>query len=644
MGNGIRTVLGISGIVAASWAVACSDSATGASPPAVSGAGAPGTSGSSGQPECDYDDDEDGYCSAEFPALEDGDDCDDGNPAVHPGATEAANAIDDDCDGTIDNGVTAACPLTLEMPSAGCETATQLVAGGSHACVLTDAGRVLCWGSNAGGVLGLPDLANSPVPLAVPGIQGASALAVTGAANCAIVGENAICWGAGSAYPFNVALPPATAQLAIAHTTDQGGQVRYYLYALDGDGAFHQRALFAEPDATSGATIGTEFVKVGIEAKQLVAGGGDMCAISSEDALVCFNADPPTLIAAAVDFAVMGGDSKLCYKAAGELYCGGTEGAGAKVAGNASAIGAAISSSFSCAFNAAGKLGCWSGAGPATVTDATAVALGGRFGCILRKSGKVSCFGNDDGGTLGDGRAKPSIQEAEPVDVTAAPTIDLRPVVLLGASPLGACDSLTDVSTLASNGPQVHTAVAACKAQCATLLDADTCFASCAKVPGITPACLSCYSALATCQGADCYQAFVACAGYPVDFARAVYNAPRFECLGATCLRGQSVGAPCATSQDCLSGSCSKLAQSGDALVCVTSDGASCYKDSAYCACSTGTDSFGPTGFGHCGGCYGEGRVASAAGDCYRDCTQESYCVEGQDCRYFSNSRERYCD
>ncbi|MDP2308494.1 MAG: MopE-related protein [Pseudomonadota bacterium] len=43
------------------------------------------------------DDDSDGY-------SEDQGDCDDADPSVHPGGTEYANGIDDDCDGTVDEG------------------------------------------------------------------------------------------------------------------------------------------------------------------------------------------------------------------------------------------------------------------------------------------------------------------------------------------------------------------------------------------------------------------------------------------------------------------------------------------------------------------------------------------------------------
>uniref|UniRef100_UPI00359418F9 putative metal-binding motif-containing protein n=1 Tax=Thiocapsa sp. TaxID=2024551 RepID=UPI00359418F9 len=41
-------------------------------------------------------------------------DCDDGNPAVNPDATELCNAVDDNCDGAIDDGydVGASCEET----------------------------------------------------------------------------------------------------------------------------------------------------------------------------------------------------------------------------------------------------------------------------------------------------------------------------------------------------------------------------------------------------------------------------------------------------------------------------------------------------------------------------------------------------
>ena len=45
---------------------------------------------------CDLDADNDGFSND--------DDCDDADPAVHPGAAEACNGLDDDCDGLVDEG------------------------------------------------------------------------------------------------------------------------------------------------------------------------------------------------------------------------------------------------------------------------------------------------------------------------------------------------------------------------------------------------------------------------------------------------------------------------------------------------------------------------------------------------------------
>ncbi len=62
------------------------------------------------------DEDSDGYgnpvissdaCSAPAGYVADNKDCDDAAATVHPGATESCNGIDDNCDGTADNGLTA---------------------------------------------------------------------------------------------------------------------------------------------------------------------------------------------------------------------------------------------------------------------------------------------------------------------------------------------------------------------------------------------------------------------------------------------------------------------------------------------------------------------------------------------------------
>lgn len=162
--------------------------------------------------------------------------------------------------------------------------------------------------------------------------------------------------------------------------------------------------------------------------------------------------------------------------------------------------------------------------------------------------------------------------------------------------------------------------------------------------PGLSAGCFGCYVNLATCSGPDCYANFNTCAGFPVDFARAIYNEPRFECLGAGCLRGAGMGEPCEKPGDCASQQCTSLPHAPAAKVCTASDGSMCYADSPFCgSCQLGTDNY--YGSGHCGACFTTGRIESGNGQCFRDCSTTSYCMAGQMCRYFSNSdSERYCD
>jgi hypothetical protein len=62
------------------------------------------------------DQDHDGHAAAACG----GDDCDDANPKVHPGAPDSCNGVDDDCDGMIDDGATCMGYLTCQAGACAC--------------------------------------------------------------------------------------------------------------------------------------------------------------------------------------------------------------------------------------------------------------------------------------------------------------------------------------------------------------------------------------------------------------------------------------------------------------------------------------------------------------------------------------------
>lgn len=78
------------------------------------------------------------------------------------------------------------------------ENIVQLALGSSHACALTDAGSVYCWGEGVFGALGQDNdaFAASGVPLLVPGVTGATQITAGGGHTCALLDTGAMkCWG-----------------------------------------------------------------------------------------------------------------------------------------------------------------------------------------------------------------------------------------------------------------------------------------------------------------------------------------------------------------------------------------------------------------------------------------------------------------
>jgi alpha-tubulin suppressor-like RCC1 family protein len=101
------------------------------------------------------------------------------------------------------------------VPVSGLTGATALAAGGNHFCALVAGGAIKCWGLNYEGQLG-DDAAHetcsfggtshdcSKLPVNVPGVTGATALALGSSHSCALVSGGVTCWGNNIVYQAGV--------------------------------------------------------------------------------------------------------------------------------------------------------------------------------------------------------------------------------------------------------------------------------------------------------------------------------------------------------------------------------------------------------------------------------------------------------
>ena len=74
---------------------------------------------------------------------------------------------------------------------------TRVSAGGTHTCALTTVGEVMCWGTNVEGAVGPTAAAIEPAPVSVPLSETARDVvaAKSGAYSCAVTTESVWCWG-----------------------------------------------------------------------------------------------------------------------------------------------------------------------------------------------------------------------------------------------------------------------------------------------------------------------------------------------------------------------------------------------------------------------------------------------------------------
>ena len=360
------------------------------------------------------------------------------NPAV-PGATVtvSATATDDvavaSAQLSIDGGAwTAMSPAdgafggTSEGLSGtvGGSQISQVALGYLHACALTTAGGVMCWGSNGYGDLGNGTSVDSFVPDDVVGLSsGVTAISAGDYITCAITsGGGAKCWG-----------------------NNAGGQL--------GDGT------------TTSSSVPVDVVGLTSGVAAIAVGGTHTCALTNAGGAKCwgFNGNgelgdgSTTSSLTPVDVfgltsgvaAIAAGNTYSCaLTTAGGVKCWGYNGAGnlgngtftnnstpVNVSGLTSGVAAITTGSGSnhtCALTAVGGVKCWGGNGGALgngttanspiPVDVTGLASGqaavvadGAHSCALGPGAGVKCWGVNVDGELGDGT---TTTRTTPVDVS----------------------------------------------------------------------------------------------------------------------------------------------------------------------------------------------------------------------------------
>ena len=170
--------------------------------------------------------------------------------------------------------------------------------GERHGCVLTNDGRVLCWGANNAGQLGNRDaLAESGVAFEVPVLDDVEMLAVGAFHNCALSAGQVSCWGNNAQRELgrdsgpNDDIPGIVEGLPEIRAVTAGFG---FTCALDQAGRVHcwgadSRGQCGDPSLAR--AVAPTVVSLPAEATEIEAGGSHVCARVVDGRVFCWGHD-----------------------------------------------------------------------------------------------------------------------------------------------------------------------------------------------------------------------------------------------------------------------------------------------------------------------------------------------------------------
>jgi hypothetical protein len=314
------------------------------------------------------------------------------------------------------------------LAAASTTTSTAISASADHACALTSAGGIKCWGYNGRGQLGDGTTTNRSTPVDVSGLSsGVIAVSAGFLDTCALTSGGGVkCWGyneygqLGDGTTTNKSTPVDVSGLSSGvasvsagrgltfnygeHTcalTSVGG-VTCWGYGGNGELGDGTTANKSTPVDVSGLSSGVASVS---------AGNHHTCALTSAGGAECWGEN---------NFGELGDGTSTGPESCGEHNpCSWTP---VDVVGLGSGVSAVSAGARdTCALTDAGAAKCWGVGeygqlGNGTTTNRStpvdvlglgggvaAISVGELFACALTGAGDVQCWGDNRGGMLGDG-------------------------------------------------------------------------------------------------------------------------------------------------------------------------------------------------------------------------------------------------